>query len=233
MGLGSFLGSIAGPVLGGLIGGKNSKDAGDANYEAQKEFAQYGIRWKVDDARAAGIHPLYALGAQTLSFAPSYVGDSSLGAGISAGLQAAGSEFDRAREAKQTDAERLTNRLLETQIQGQEIENAYRASRLARLTDPTQVPPAMPSVDGGALGDPSLLAGLPKPSTQAFELPDGSLVRWPSPDAKQAIEDSPYEYEHMYHTRFIPWLDRAFAPITERLVDNAWWWRYAKDRTGY
>lgn len=28
----------------------------------QREFAQQGIRWKVEDAKAAGLHPLYALG---------------------------------------------------------------------------------------------------------------------------------------------------------------------------
>lgn len=55
-------------LLGIPTGGAN-----DANYNAQKEFAQMGIRWKVADAKAAGIHPLYALGANTVSFSPSYI----------------------------------------------------------------------------------------------------------------------------------------------------------------
>lgn len=38
------------------------------NIANQKEFAQQGIRWKVADAQAAGLHPLAALGAQTSSF---------------------------------------------------------------------------------------------------------------------------------------------------------------------
>lgn len=38
------------------------------NMAQQKEFAQHGVRWKVADAQAAGLHPLAALGAQTNSF---------------------------------------------------------------------------------------------------------------------------------------------------------------------
>lgn len=38
------------------------------NIANQREFAQQGIRWKVADAQAAGLHPLAALGAQTSSF---------------------------------------------------------------------------------------------------------------------------------------------------------------------
>lgn len=35
----------------------------------QREFAQHGMRWRVEDAKAAGLHPLSVLGAQGL---PSY-----------------------------------------------------------------------------------------------------------------------------------------------------------------
>lgn len=41
------------------------------NLELQREFAQHGIQWKVNDAISAGIHPLAALGADTMSFTPS------------------------------------------------------------------------------------------------------------------------------------------------------------------
>lgn len=45
------------------------------NYELQKEFAKNGIRWRTEDAQAAGIHPLYAIGANTNSGSPISVGD--------------------------------------------------------------------------------------------------------------------------------------------------------------
>lgn len=40
----------------------------------QREFAQNQIQWKVADAKKAGIHPLYALGAPTMSYSPTSVG---------------------------------------------------------------------------------------------------------------------------------------------------------------
>lgn len=36
----------------------------------QREFAQHGVRWRVEDAVAAGLHPLFALGANVPQFSP-------------------------------------------------------------------------------------------------------------------------------------------------------------------
>lgn len=83
LGIGSdalFTGGLG--LLGGLLGNSSREDANNANianaqllnrmnYEQQKEFAQHGIRWKVEDAKAAGLHPLHAIGASTASYSPS------------------------------------------------------------------------------------------------------------------------------------------------------------------
>ena len=69
-------------LLGGILSNSSREDANAANianaqalnrmnYEQQKEFAQHGIRWKVEDAKAAGLHPLHALGGSTASYSPS------------------------------------------------------------------------------------------------------------------------------------------------------------------
>lgn len=44
----------------------------DRSAELQREFAQHGIQWRVDDAKAAGIHPIAALGGSGASFSPSF-----------------------------------------------------------------------------------------------------------------------------------------------------------------
>lgn len=44
----------------------------EANLNAQREFAQHGIRWKVEDAKAAGLHPLFGAGLTGASFSPSF-----------------------------------------------------------------------------------------------------------------------------------------------------------------
>lgn len=48
------------------------KEMNEANLAAQKEFAQHGIRWKVEDAKAAGLHPLFGAGLTGASFSPSF-----------------------------------------------------------------------------------------------------------------------------------------------------------------
>ncbi len=38
--------------------------------QQQLDFAQQGIRWRVEDAQAAGIHPLYSMGANIPTYSP-------------------------------------------------------------------------------------------------------------------------------------------------------------------
>ena len=62
-----FLSSIAGSVVGGLFGKSSSKDAADAQSDANEanlEFQRNLISTRVADAKKAGIHPLYSLGVQ-------------------------------------------------------------------------------------------------------------------------------------------------------------------------
>lgn len=46
----------------------------EKNWANQREFAKHGIRWRVEDAIAAGIHPLAALGVNTASGSPVSIG---------------------------------------------------------------------------------------------------------------------------------------------------------------
>lgn len=111
----------AASLLGGVLSSDSNRDSNAANLAnqnainaqnvaLQKEFAQNGIRWKVEDAKAAGLHPLAALGAQTSSFAPISVGaqnipDNSIGGSVSA----AGQDIGRAIHATSTAEERAAD----------------------------------------------------------------------------------------------------------------------------
>jgi len=66
--------SAIGSLLGAKITGDSNERAAKKNIAMQKQFAQQGIRWKVEDAKKAGIHPLAALGANTISYKPTHVG---------------------------------------------------------------------------------------------------------------------------------------------------------------
>lgn len=67
MGLGSII-SAGASLVGGILGNKSNQKIAEQNAALQKEFAQHGISWKVADAKRAGIHPLYALGSNGISF---------------------------------------------------------------------------------------------------------------------------------------------------------------------
>lgn len=124
------------------------------NIELQKQFAQEGIRWKVADAEAAGIHPLYALGAQTMSFNPVTVGGLAGGYspqpehGMSNALANAGQDVSRAIQATRTQSERdaaYLNTARALQLQNMGLQNELLASQIAKTN---LTGPPMPELGG-------------------------------------------------------------------------------------
>lgn len=239
-----FLGDITGPI-GGLIGGELDRqhdarqDAKQRQYQGeinaanaalQREFAQMGIRWKVEDAKAAGIHPLAALGATTVGASPSYVA----GDGFSArsNYRQMGQDVGRAISAVATREERA---LRQIQVESARTDLEMKKIELERMRG---TGPGFPSLSGDtylsgqgdgvnkALGlDPRVIdepyrrtvADPMDKSKEAGAMTDWQMVKTktgyavvPSRDVKQAIEDSPMEYQ---------WLIRA-AKRTYRLPDG-------------
>ena len=87
-------GILAGSTLIGGLGSwlnassnrKSQRSANQQNYDAQKEFYQNSVLWRVADSRRAGVNPIYGLGADSASFSPSFqsVGNSPAGDSLSA-----------------------------------------------------------------------------------------------------------------------------------------------------
>lgn len=113
----------------------------DRNIAKQEQFAREGIRWKVHDAREAGIHPLYALGANTTSFSPvSISGGSS--SNWSDTLGSMGQDVSRAINATRTSSERdeaFQKSAQALDLEGKKLDNdikrASLASSVARIRD--------------------------------------------------------------------------------------------------
>lgn len=93
--------AAAASLAGGALSGDRSRKSAHEQMDFQREFAQMGIRWRVADAKAAGIHPLYALGSSGASAAPISVGDS-----YGPALAQAGQDLSRAFSATRTQQER-------------------------------------------------------------------------------------------------------------------------------
>jgi hypothetical protein len=171
MGLGSAIGGAIGgigSIVGGIVGSNNAQAVAGMNYEAQKEFAQNGIRWKVEDAKRAGIHPLYALGATTQGYSPTsgYTGDF----GISDAAAQFGQGFERAQQAKMTKEERERQEVRDAIQDMAALEDLNQKRRMndaqIRLANSeifrnfalstnalrnTGLPPAMPGGSGGVI----------------------------------------------------------------------------------
>ena len=161
--LGSIIGGIA--TLGGAFLGKKSSDKATSatqynaamDRELQKEFAQQGIRWRVEDAKKAGIHPLYSLGASIPTYSPNPIsisGDTSL----SSGLASAGQDIGRAIDATRTQNERKRTRAQLQALENSELQNELLRAQIASIRARTQRDQIGPPM-GSSL--PSAMSGQP------------------------------------------------------------------------
>lgn len=153
--------AVAG-LAGSVIGGKMSADASAANAESnyihQMEFARRGIQYKVADAKEAGIHPLFALGAQTHAFTPTTVGTPD----YSAAFGKAGQDIGRAVASGLTSEKRdnLITQQSVLQTENMSLQNDLLRSQIARLN--SQVAPSVsfaPQSGGLAGQNPGNIVG--------------------------------------------------------------------------
>lgn len=206
---GASLGSVAGPwgaaagaVLGGVLGGSQgdggSRDARQAqeavaneSLRLQREFATHGIRWRVSDAKAAGIHPALALGAPmsppggaTLMFSDSpSAGELSMDFGQNIG---------RAIDSTRTQEERIGSRMEALALDRAELQNELLRSQIAQINQQSSPPspdPANPGVrlfgttDGSLIKEEPMtrMAGDPgKPHQEAASVTDFGFSRTPT-----------------------------------------------------
>jgi len=237
-----MLGSIIGGALslaGGLIGSKQQADAvGDANANnaaLQREFAQKGIRWRVEDAKAAGIHPLFAIGAPPISASPSYVaGDT--GSSIASGMASFGQDIGRAIDVTRTGAERVAAKMDALRLERGELENTLLRSQIAKL-QAAPVPP-MPSMvptglspEAGVVVNPSDVSTGSSNSaarqpgqitTHQFTAPDRfGIGLVPSKDMKDRMDDD-FIASALWHLQ-----NRLIAPPPPK---EGWYWNLFTQR---
>lgn len=146
----SMIGSLVSGALG-FFGNKQTNDnqnqIAQNNIAMQREFAQHGVQWKVEDAKAAGINPLAALGAPTIGFSPVSVGSEA-----GRGLESMGQNLERAFKAASTAGireEADNSRLRKLELEKASLQNDVlrqelnsREMRSSRLSG--QVGPPVP-----------------------------------------------------------------------------------------
>ncbi len=211
---GPVLGAIA-SIGGGLISADAQRSTNDAtaaqmalDREQQKEFAQQGIQWRVEDAKQAGIHPLYSLGASIPTFSP-VTQPLQAPTGLGRGISGASQDISRAVSATSTATQRYTTaRLSELSVQRGQLENDLLRLQIRRET--SQVGPSFPgatatpglAVPGQAdsrIADSPMRRQLPHGSVGSMEpgaVTDRGFLYTgtgyapvPSQDAKERVED--------------------------------------------
>lgn len=202
-------------LLGGILGWKSNRDANkanaaiaDKNMAMQKEFATHGVRWKVADAQAAGLHPLAALGTNTANFSPvsgHQIGDTSM----PNALASMGQDVSRAVHATRTQDER-TKAMADLSLENASLQNDLLRSQIAKIN--ANMNPAFPGgspgiIEGQGNSQPTapevimkplerIKSSATQPAQEVGEVPDYGFVRTPtglavvpSKDVKEKIED--------------------------------------------
>lgn len=153
---GPFLGGLFGGI-GGFLGGKAQERAAERhsqqvdntnaeNLAYAREFAQMGVRWRVEDARAAGIHPEAALGMSSPVPPAMQVGETYGGSPEGAALQSMGQNVSRASFQTKTDRQRAET------IKNLAVKDAILdvAIKQAQLANYKNTGPALPGYTDGS-----------------------------------------------------------------------------------
>lgn len=137
--------SAGATLLGGFFGQNAAQEQAERNATLQREFAQNTIQWRVADAKKAGVHPLYALGAPAISPSVSF-GSQGMGPAIAA----AGQDLGRAASAYMTPKETMSAATLAQssqqnaanmlRLENMQLQNDLLRSRLAVINQPGTPP---------------------------------------------------------------------------------------------
>ena len=188
---------IGGSVMNS-IGADKDRALSAQQYDHQKEFAQNSIQWRVNDAKKAGIHPLYALGSQGISYAPSSFSsmpDTSLSdAGNAIGTAVAGMagqkqakelhDLQKASLVEDVRAKRLANEMSSKQLMSMGQSGASHSTllqtSLAGQSTPVTQSGATNTTNKGLVGGVDLSKVVP--NVTFTETARGELVPYPAGD---------------------------------------------------
>lgn len=135
-----MIGAIAGAALGGAASMYLNKRANEQNYNMAKEFAQNGIRWRVEDAKRAGIHPLAALGMSGAAGAPTFVGDT----GMPNALVSMGQSISKKMQDQLTPEEKELNilnlRMAKSKLAEQDMRNVLLGQEVLEMQKKATAP---------------------------------------------------------------------------------------------
>lgn len=111
--LGGAISSVT-DVIGGQLAAAQNRQSQRYSTDVAREFAQNGIQWRVADAKAAGLHPLAALGMMPAQSTPMILGDTG-GEGLAHAGQSIGNALTRQQSTEDKSLENAQLQLLHAQ----------------------------------------------------------------------------------------------------------------------
>lgn len=229
-------------------------DLNERDFQWQKQLAQSGIQMRVSDAKAAGLHPLFALSGGQAGFSPSPIqmggvdsgyaisgGGSDIGASLSNMGQGLGRAIaaTQSKEARALDQFEIARRA--QQLEHGALQNQWLQTQINKANAPAVGPP-MPMPGNPALGPhemkpnevtttqpsaPHIAAGPGQPSVDFHRMADGGLM--PAPPKTLNIDEasSPGWLSWMFTNRILPMFDgKTGKPSDAALPPGAYRWQY-------
>lgn len=204
------------------------------NYERQLDAAKNSIQWKVADAKAAGLHPLYAMGSSGINIAPSSLVGTSVSPSVEApstsrssmggALNEMGQNISRAIMSMETREERQERAKLHAytdasralSLENQALENDYLRSNIARLQREQVGPPAPSAHMGGGVASP-----------RVQPVPAQPVINSPYDNSREAGNITDRSYSRGVDGRLYA---TPSADVKQRIEDNVvqeslWNWR--------
>lgn len=247
-------------AVGNMFGMASENKWANKNLDFQKDAAQKAIQWRVKDAQAAGIHPLYAMGNPGVGGSPVSNDAGVFASQMGQDLGRAAASMMTRKERQRAAATAATREAIQfdQDTQRRELENQYLRAQIAKLSN-DQVPPAAP--DGAGLGvqDSGAPVGAvtPRPSqpivgsrdsaarqpgaitdVQFFRRMDGGIGITYSEEMKDRAEDDLVEQGlWMWRNRGLPFISGRAPPVGPSTRDfplpGRLMWRWDGSRQAY
>lgn len=180
----------------------------------QREFAQNGIQWRVNDARKSGIHPLAALGANVSS-----------GPGMAVGNSNPAPQFNNRLDFLTIQNQKLQNDLLKAQIanlNGQTLRDSTETAspRIGSLTDMPGQSASLTQSNRGSLQ--TQVSGYDSRPINLYSFvkdSEGNILRGPSKDLPDAYTEGPLSWG-LGLEMFRKFSDKELGRVADTLIKN-------------
>lgn len=224
-----------------------------SGHKSQQKAMKHGIQWRVNDANAAGVHPLYALGAQLPMYSPSsQINFGDMGQDISRARMAAQDRNDRMRQLEGADRSNAVSRERDSvrfalDTERANLENELLRSQIGRMNS-AQVGPSMPAYSAPSprfqprAADP-VISSSGNPAREAGHITDYGFTRLPrnrlgvvpSVDMQQRMEDNVFlQAPWSLRNQVGPWFDYNYFPRpNQREYPNRPGYEWVWDGTGF